>query len=140
MAKFKLKELVGSQPITVRPGSASARSIAPPQTPTPTRKLASSPSSPATDAYVLCAVGDPIQAVITGVETYTADDFSIGSVDATGRKRVLLDGSEAAGTGSIAIGDYVVTGTPVAKDTALTILTPPKVAKPPTNRVRCLPT
>jgi hypothetical protein len=89
-------------------------------------------------AYVLCAVGDPIQAVITAVETYNADDFSIGSVDATGRKRVLLDGSEAAGTGSIAIGDYVVAGTPVAKDTALTITTPPKVRKA-TNQPGAVP-
>ena len=67
--------------------------------------------------------------MITAVESYTADDFSLGSVGQRGRKRVLLDGSEAAGTGSIAIGDYVVCGTPVAKDTALTSTTPPKVRK-----------
>jgi len=41
---------------------------------------------------------------------------------------VTFDGLQATpGTGAVAIGDYVVTGTPVAKDTALTGY--PKVCK-----------
>lgn len=136
MAKFKLKELVGSQPITVRLGAGSVYST--PANAYTDKEVGKFAKLSGDSAYVLCAVGDPIQAVITGVETYNADDFSMGSVDATGRKRVLLDGSEAAGTGSIAIGDYVVTGTPVAKDTALTILTPPKVRKA-TNQPGAVP-
>ena len=136
MAKFKLKELVGSQPITVRLGAGSVYST--PANAYTDKEIGKFVKLSGDSAYVLCAVGDPIQAVITGVETYNADDFSIGSVDATGRKRVLLDGSEAAGTGSIAIGDYVVAGTPVAKDTALTITTPPKVRKA-TNQPGAVP-
>lgn len=136
MAKFKLKELVGLQPITVRLGVGSVYST--PANAYTDKEIGKFVKLSGDSAYVLCAVGDPIQAVITGVESYNADDFSIGSVDATGRKRVLLDGSEAAGTGSIAIGDYVVTGTPVAKDTALTILTPPKVRKA-TNQPGAVP-
>ena len=136
MAKFKLKELVGSQPITVRLGAGSVYST--PANAYTDKEVGKFVKLSGDSAYVLCAVGDPIQAVITGVETYNADDFSIGSVDATGRKRVLLDGSEAAGTGSIAIGDYVVAGTPVAKDTALTITTPPKVRKA-TNQPGAVP-
>ena len=127
MAKFKLKELVGSQPITVRLGAGSVYST--PANAYTDKEIGKFVKLSGDSAYVLCAVGDPIQAVITGVESYNADDFSIGSVDATGRKRVQLEGTEAAGTGSIAIGDYVVAGTPVAKDTALTITTPPKVRK-----------
>jgi hypothetical protein len=136
MAKFKLKELVGSQPITVRLGAGSVYST--PANAYTDKEVGKFVKLSGDSAYVLCAVGDPIQAVITGVETYNADDFSIGSVDATGRKRVLLDGSEAAGTGSIAIGDFVVAGTPVAKDTALTITTPPKVRKA-TNQPGAVP-
>ena len=136
MAKFKLKELVGSQPITVRLGVGSVYST--PANAYTDKEVGKFVKLSGDSAYVLCAVGDPIQAVITGVETYNADDFSIGSVDATGRKRVLLDGSEAAGTGSIAIGDFVVAGTPVAKDTALTITTPPKVRKA-TNQPGAVP-
>ena len=136
MAKFKLKELVGSQPITVRLGAGSVYST--PANAYTDKEIGKFVKLSGDSAYVLCVVGDPIQAVITGVESYNADDFSIGSVDATGRKRVLLDGSEAAGTGSIAIGDYVVAGTPVAKDTALTITTPPKVRKA-TNQPGAVP-
>ena len=136
MAKFKLKELDGSQPITVRLGAGSVYST--PANAYTDKEIGKFVKLSGDSAYSLCAVGDPIQAVITGVESYNADDFSIGSVDATGRKRVLLDGSEAAGTGSIAIGDYVVAGTPVAKDTALTITTPPKVRKA-TNQPGAVP-
>ena len=127
MAKFKQKELVGSQPITVRLGVGSVYST--PANAYTDKEVGKFVKLSGDSAYVLCAVGDPIQAVITGVESYNSDDFSIGSVDATGRKRVQLEGTEAAGTGSIAIGDYVVAGTPAPKDTALTITTPPKVRK-----------
>lgn len=82
--------------------------------------------------YNLCAAGDQIEGFITAVETYTADDFSIGSVQFEGRKRVTLDGLQATpGTGTCAVGDYVVAGTAVAKGTALTV--PPKVCKATTQ-------
>ena len=136
MAKFKFKELIGAEPFTARLGVGSVNST--PANAYTDKEIGKFVKLSGTDAYVLCAVGDPIQAVITAVESYTADDFSIGSVDPQGRKRVLLDGSQAAGTGSIAIGDYVVCGTPVAKDTALTTATPPKVRKA-TNQPGAVP-
>ena len=136
MAKFKFKELIGAEPFTARLGAGSVNST--PANAYTDKEIGKFAKLSGTDAYVLCAVGDPIQAVITAVESYTADDFSMGSVDTEGRKRVLLDGSQAAGTGSIAIGDYVVCGTPVAKDTALTISTPPKVRKA-TNQPGAVP-
>ena len=136
MAKFKFKELIGAEPFTARLGVGSVNST--PANAYTDKEIGKFAKLSGTDAYVLCAVGDPIQAVITAVESYTADDFSIGSLDSQGRKRVLLDGSQAAGTGSIAIGDYVVCGTPVAKDTALTTSTPPKVRKA-TNQPGAVP-
>lgn len=70
--------------------------------------------------YDLCAVGDEIQGVISSLETATQDNYTIGSVRQDGRKEVTFDGLQSTpGTGAIAIGDFVVTGTPVAKDTAL---------------------
>lgn len=117
MAKFKFKELIGAEPFTTRLGVGSVNST--PANAYTDKEIGKFAKLSGTDAYVLCVVGDPIQAVITAVESYTADDFSMGSVDTEGRKRVLLDGSQAAGTGSIAIGDYVVCGTPVAKGTSL---------------------
>lgn len=127
MPKFKMKELVGVEGITTRLGVGSVNST--PANAYTDKEVGKFVKLSGTDAYVLCVVGDPIQASITAVETYTADDFSIGTVSPGGRRRVLLDGSEAAGTGSIAIGEYVVTGAPVPLGTALTITTPPKVRK-----------
>jgi hypothetical protein len=127
MAKFKFKELIGDESISTRLGTGSVSTT--PANAYTDKEVGKFVKLSGTDAHVLCAVGNPIEGVITAVESYTADDFSMGSVDQRGRKRVLLDGSEAAGTGSIAIGDYVVCGTPVAKDTALTSTTPPKVRK-----------
>lgn len=78
--------------------------------------------------YNLAAAGDVIEGVIESVEPASVDDFSFGSVRRTGRLDVVLDGLEATpGTGAIAIGDYVLVGTVVAKGTALAAA--PKVTK-----------
>lgn len=83
-------------------------------------------------AYVLCAIGDAIEAVVSS-SNYpnqgTVDGFSIGGICADGYKSVTFEGSQAAGTGAIAVGDYVVCGTPVAKGTNQGGLTPMKVRK-----------
>ena len=75
-------------------------------------------------AYVLCAAGDPIEGIVSSsnlAEQGTVDGFSIGGIISTGYKEVTFDGLQATpGTGVVAIGDYVLTGTVVAKDTALT--------------------
>ena len=75
-------------------------------------------------AYVLCAAGDPIEGIVSSsnlAEQGTVDGFSIGGIISTGYKEVTFDGLQATpGTGVVAIGDYVLTGTVVAKGTALT--------------------
>ena len=80
--------------------------------------------------YNLCAVGDEIEGVIAGIETSSQDNYTIGSVRREGRCEVTFDGLQATpGTGTVAIGDYVVCGTPVAKDTPLVFGTPVKACK-----------
>ena len=127
MAKFQMKELIGTEPITARlgAGSGSANYVTDVEIGKPVKMVGDS-------QYGLCAAGDQIEGYIAAVETYTADDFSIGSVQFEGRKRVTLDGLQATpGTGTCAIGDYVVAGTAVAKGTALTV--PMKVCKATTQ-------
>lgn len=78
--------------------------------------------------YNLSAVGNDIEGVIYAVELAPQNGFSIGSVMTEGRVFATFDGLQATpGTGVLAIGDYVVTGTPVAKGTELTGY--PKVCK-----------
>lgn len=69
--------------------------------------------------YDLCAAGDLIEGWIYAVEVAPQNGYSIGSVVQRNRQRVMFDGSQAAGTGAIAVGDYVVAGAVVAKGTAL---------------------
>lgn len=75
----------------------------------------------AESGYDLCAVGNKIEAVIFAVELAPQNQFTVGSVVVEGRINVTFDGLEATpGVGVVTLGSYVVTGTPVAKDTALT--------------------
>jgi hypothetical protein len=84
--------------------------------------------------YNLTAAGDPIEAVVLSVESFTQDAYSIVSLIDEGLKEVTFDGLQATpGTGTVAIGDYVVTGTVVAKGTALTSGVPAKVTKATTQ-------
>lgn len=73
--------------------------------------------------YDLCAAGDEIEAhVLVADNIAPQDGFRLGSImdDRGTRLRVTLDGVQATpGTGAIAIGDYVVAGTPVALGTSL---------------------
>ena len=127
MAKFQMKELIGTEPITARLGAGSGSANYATDV-----EIGKSVKLAGDSQYNLCAAGDQIEGFITAVETYTADDFSIGSVQFEGRKRVTLDGLQATpGTGTCAIGDYCVAGTAVAKGTALTV--PPKVCKATTQ-------
>lgn len=71
--------------------------------------------------YDLCAAGDEIEAIVTSVELATQGGYSIGGIRAEGLVYATADGLQAtAGTGTIAIGDYVLAGTATAKGTALT--------------------
>lgn len=79
--------------------------------------------------YDLCAAGAEIEGVVTSVESATQNGYSIGGVAKEDVKIwAVADGLQAtAGTGVIALGDYVVAGTITAKGTALTSF--PKVCK-----------
>lgn len=78
--------------------------------------------------YDLAAVGNPIEGVLASVEPATSNGFSVGTVVTDGKVFAVADGLQATpGTGAIAVGDYVVTGSVVAKDTAMAGY--PKVCK-----------
>lgn len=80
--------------------------------------------------YNLCAVGDEIEGQIVALENATLDAFTIGSVLKNSRIEVTFDGLQGTpGTGVLAVGDYVVCGTPAAKGTALVWPAGPKVCK-----------
>ncbi len=82
----------------------------------------------AESAYDLCAAGDPIEAQITSIDLATSGGWTIGGVVRDDIILATADGLQAtAGTGTIAVGDYVVAGTITAKGTALTAY--PKVCK-----------
>jgi hypothetical protein len=70
--------------------------------------------------YELCALGDPIEGIVSSVNVGTFDGYAIGGVVSKGYKEVTFEGSQAAGTGALAVGTYVVVGTVVARNTALT--------------------
>jgi hypothetical protein len=79
--------------------------------------------------YGLCAVGNEIEGVVSSLSTATQDGYAMGGVSSEGRVKVTLDGLQATpGTGVIAVGDYVVCGTVVARGTSLSNA-PPKVCK-----------
>lgn len=125
MAKFQFGELLDSTivPVTARlgAGTGAANNVDDKERGKPVKLVGDS-------RYDLCAVGDPIEGFIAAVETATLDGYTIGSVVTKGRKEATADGLQATpGTGTIAVGDFVVCGTPVAKGTALSA--PPKVCK-----------
>lgn len=78
--------------------------------------------------YDLAAVGDEIEGFIIAVEQATQNGFTIGSIIDCDKQFVMFDGLEATpGVGAIAVGDYVVAGTPTAK--GLKLASAPKVVK-----------
>ena len=78
--------------------------------------------------YDLASVGNEIEGRISSMESFPLDGYSFGGMNSDGRFAVTFDGLQGTpGTGVIAVGDYVVVGTPVAKGTALTA--PPRVCK-----------
>jgi len=119
--KFQMTELVGASVFTARlgAGSGAANYLVDIKERGKFVKLV------AESRYGLCAVGDEIEGWIVQVDTTSSDAFSTGGVaDPVGPnkfKKVTFDGLQATpGTGVVAIGDYVLCGTVVAKDTALT--------------------
>jgi len=81
-----------------------------------------------TDTYDLCAVGDLIDGRITSLEPATSAGWTIGGINEEDTMYALADGLQATpGTGTLAVGDYVVCGTVTAKGTRLPSY--PKVCK-----------
>jgi hypothetical protein len=79
--------------------------------------------------YQLSAVEAQIEGCVVAIEPATQDGYTIGSVKTDDRMVAICDGLHATpGTGVIALGDYVVAGTPVAAGTALTT-SGPRVCK-----------
>lgn len=116
MPKFMMSETIHSHPITTaRLGTTSVRHSQ--------LENGKALKLSTADNYVLAAAGDPIQGVQTtsNLDTQgTVDGYAIGGVANHGTKLVTFDGLQATpGTGTIAIGDFVVTGTVTAFGTAL---------------------
>lgn len=116
MPKFNIVETIHSDRIdTVRLGNSGAGNTYGDEEVGKAVKLA------ATDRFVLCVAGEPIEGVISSVNDGTYDGFSIGGIKRRGLKAVTFDGLQATpGTGTIAAGDYVVVGTVTVKGTKLT--------------------
>lgn len=118
MAKFQITETIHSEKVhTVRLGNTGLANLYGYEENGKAVKLVGE------SRYALAAAGDVIEAVQQSSnypEQGTMDGYSIGGVVKTGYKEVTFDGLQAtAGTGVIAIGDYVLVGTVVAKGTEL---------------------
>jgi len=126
MAKFKIGVKPTHPPITARIGTAADANGRVADT-----EMWKLMKLVGDSRYSMCAAGDPIEGQLVALEKATQDGYSIGSVRTTGRMYATCDGLEAtAGTGTIAVGDYVVCGTVVAKGTAISGTLPsPKVCK-----------
>lgn len=70
--------------------------------------------------YDLCVAGDEIEGFVTSVEPAPQNGWSVGGITQCDLRWATADGIQADGTGTIAIGDYVLAGAITAKGTALT--------------------
>lgn len=115
MAKFQITETIHSFPVyTVRLGTTGAGNQY------DDKEVGKAVKLTGDSRYALCAAGDAIEAVVSSLNDGLYDGYSIGGVAVKGYKAVTFDGLQATpGTGTVAVGDYVVTGTVVAKGTAL---------------------
>jgi hypothetical protein len=68
--------------------------------------------------YVLCSAADAIEGIVTSVETGLYDGYVLGGVVRSGMHYAVADGSQADGTGAIAVGDYVLAAAPEAVQVA----------------------
>lgn len=122
MAKFKMGVLVDSADvITARlaDGSGSSNQL----TKADNGKLVKLKGD---SQFGLCAAGNEIEGVVVNADEMAPQDgFNLGGVQPEGRFQAVCDGLQATpGTGTIAVGDYVVAGTVVARGTALSEVGP----------------
>ena len=118
MAKFQISETIHSEKVhTVRLGNVGAGNQYGYEENGKAVKLVGE------SRYALAALGDTIEGIQSSSnwpEQGTQDGYAIGGIYKTGYKEVTFDGLQAtAGTGVIAVGDYVLVGTVVAKGTNL---------------------
>ncbi len=114
MAKFKLTETIHSEKVrTVRLGDKA--------TPLADADVSKAVKLVGDSRYDLAAAGDSIEGFVSSITYGTHDGYVTGGIVQTGTKEVILDGLQATpGTGTIAVGDIVVTGRVTARGTALT--------------------
>ena len=107
MAKFQFKELIVTTPETARLGAGTTEGD----------RLSDADVGKIVKLVgdsrynLVAAVGDAIEGIIAAVESYTADGYSIGSVQVKDRKEVTFDGlAEARGGAGEAQGGQVTRG------------------------------
>lgn len=122
--KFQMRELIGTKTDTARLGATP--DVAGRLNDKDAGKLVSFAGD---SRYDLAVQNAEIEGRITSVDTAPSDGYSTGSVQKDGRMSVIFDGLQATpGVGTIAVKDFVVVSTPVAKG----VVQPdagPKVAK-----------
>lgn len=117
MAKFQMKETLSPYRINDTARLADGTGVANQLTDADVGKFVKLVGD---SQYGLCAVGNEIEAIVETANEQVQDGFYIGSIRKGGRVTVTLDGLQATpGTGVIAVGDYVVASTPVARGTSL---------------------
>lgn len=115
MAKFLMTETIHSEKVlTTRLGQSGASNVY------GDAEVGKAVKLTADSCYELCALGDAIEGIVVSMLGGSFDGYSLGGIVQKGLKEVTFDGSQAAGTGAITVGTYVVVGTVVAKGTALT--------------------
>ncbi len=126
--KFQMRELIGTNTITARLGAGVTANDR--YNDKDAGKLVKMVGD---SRYDFVAVGDDIEGRVTSVDTAPSDGYSTGAVQVGGRMQVVLDGLQATpGVGAVAVLDYVVASTPVAKGTVQSD-DGPKVAKATTQ-------
>jgi hypothetical protein len=111
MAKFQMSELIPTTAQTARIGAGSGKANR-----IDDKEVGKIVKMVGDSRYDLAATGDPIEGFLQAVEAASMDDFSIGSVVSEHGMRKEVTFEE-----DVAVGDYVVAGTPVARGTALTV-------------------
>jgi len=115
MPKFQMQELIGGTADTARLGAGTASNQR--FNDKDAQKFVKLVGD---SRYDLCAIGDEIEGRVSSVDTATSDGYSTGGVQKGTRFHVVFDGIQVDGSGSIAVGDYVVCGAVDALNTALT--------------------
>lgn len=121
MPKFMMTELVNSNTFTARLGAGTGAA----NVLNDISERGKAVKLGGDSRYVLAAFGDELEGVIDSINTATSDGYSVGAVrDHVGSGKFLkvtFDGVQVSpGVGAVVVGDYVLVGSVVAKDTALT--------------------